>query len=148
MRKFMVNCSNYGKLILLVSVLVAAPILVVPFYPEDAKYIMAFLIPSIITFFLGVIICIATKSGKNDGNDSYWVQNGSVTVLFIWIFAFVVGAIPFVISHQLTFVQALFESVSGWTTTGLSVMDVAITRCLQGDFPQKQTVLGHITAWR
>ena len=34
---------------------------------------------------------------------------------------------PFFLSGQLKFVQALFESVSGWTTTGLSVMDVTQT---------------------
>jgi len=34
------------------------------------------------------------------------------------------GALPFILGRQLFIVQALFESVSGWTTTGLSTMDV------------------------
>lgn len=36
-------------------------------------------------------------------------------------------ALPFVLGGRLTFVQALFEAVIGWTTTGLSVMDVTVT---------------------
>ena len=37
------------------------------------------------------------------------------------------GSIPFVLGSQLAPVQALFEAVSGWTTTGLSTMDVGMT---------------------
>jgi trk system potassium uptake protein TrkH len=44
--------------------------------------------------------------------------------MFVWLFSFLVGAIPFVFTGQLNFVQALFESVSGWTTTGLTLLQV------------------------
>ena len=37
------------------------------------------------------------------------------------------GALPFVLSGLLNPIQAVFEAVSGWTTTGLSVMDVEAT---------------------
>ena len=51
----------------------------------------------------------------------------SLTVLFAWSWGVLIGALPFFISGQLTFVQSLFEAVSGWTTTGLSVVDVSQT---------------------
>jgi trk system potassium uptake protein TrkH len=35
-----------------------------------------------------------------------------------------VGCIPFLVTGKLNFTQALFESTSGWTTAGLSVLDV------------------------
>ncbi|MEA4831392.1 MAG: potassium transporter TrkG [Oscillospiraceae bacterium] len=55
------------------------------------------------------------------------MQRGSLTVLFAWGWGILIGSLPFVISGQLTFIQALFEAVSGWTTTGLSVMDISET---------------------
>ena len=44
--------------------------------------------------------------------------------MFAWCFAFFAGASPFIIGGQLSFLLAVFESVSGWTTTGLTVVDV------------------------
>jgi len=46
--------------------------------------------------------------------------------MLAWCFAFFAGAVPFMISGQLNFILALFESVSGWTTTGLTVVNVTV----------------------
>ena len=46
--------------------------------------------------------------------------------MLAWCFAFIAGAIPFMIGGQLNFHLAIFESVSGWTTTGLTVVDVTV----------------------
>lgn len=127
MAKKITNCSSYGKLMLFLSIIIAAPIFVVPFYPQDAKYIIFFLIPSVILVTIGIVICYATKNDIKEGNEFYGMENGSITVLLIWVTGFVAGAIPFVLSGELTFVQSLFEAVSGFTTTGLSVMDVTDT---------------------
>ena len=48
-------------------------------------------------------------------------------VVGAWILAIVFSAMPFVFSHQLNVTQAIFESVSGWTTTGLSVVNTEQT---------------------
>ncbi len=113
---------------LLVGVLVAAPLTVLPFYPGDIIYMLSFLIPAGGSMILGAILCLF---GKQDGDGRLeWrssIQRSSLTVLFAWFWGIFVGAVPFVISRQLTILQALFESVSGWTTTGLSVMDVTVT---------------------
>ena len=42
MKKFIYEEHSIGKLILLIGVLLAVPLLVLPFYPEDAVYIPAF----------------------------------------------------------------------------------------------------------
>lgn len=44
MKKFIYEERSIGKLILLIGVLLAVPLLVLPFYPEDAVYMPAFLI--------------------------------------------------------------------------------------------------------
>ena len=52
------------------------------------------------------------------------LPEGSVIVVLSWLVAIVVGTIPFMLIQGLNFTQAMFESTSGWTTTGLSVVDV------------------------
>ena len=45
------------------------------------------------------------------------IQEGGIVVLLSWITTLILSALPFVISGQLNFVQAMFEVVSGYTTT-------------------------------
>lgn len=119
--------SLFGKLVMLIGVLVGMPLMLLPFYPNERIYTLAFLVPMILSIGLGFGLCLFTKK-ESDGND--WrkqLQYSHVTVLMTWVYGFVAGAMPFVLSGQLTFVKALFESVSGWTTTGLSVVVVGDT---------------------
>lgn len=125
-RKFS-NRSNIGKLMLLIGILVAVPLVIVPFYPQDAVYTVSFIIPSLGSIILGSIVCLFRKRDDSTFEWRSSMQRSSLTVLFAWGWGVLVGAIPFVLSGQLTFVQALFEAVSGWTTTGLSVIDVTVT---------------------
>ena len=109
---------------LLIGILLAVPIAVVPFHIQDAKYIASFVIPSVSSVILGLAVCYFAP--QREERILEWqspLQKGSVPVLFAWCFAFLVGAIPFVIGGQLSFILALFESVSGWTTTGLTVVN-------------------------
>lgn len=110
---------------LLIGVLIAIPALVIPFFPDEIEHAPSFLIPAFISILLGLLICRfqVDKSGES-GEWQSPLQKGSLPVLFAWCFGILTGALPFVISGQLCFVHSLFESVSGWTTTGLSVADV------------------------
>lgn len=113
---------------LLVGILVAIPLTVLPFYPGDASYTLSFLLPAGGSFFLGAAFCLFGMRDCDSGFE--WrssMQRSSLTVLFAWLWGIFIGAAPFIISGRLTALQALFESVSGWTTTGLSVMDVTVT---------------------
>lgn len=125
---FKLNIYNdYGKLIILIGILILVPLVSLLFYIEDIVYCKAFIIPSLFSFILGIIICAISKKNDFTSINYYNSYSAGITVLFAWTYGFILGAIPFVLSNQLSFTQALFESVSGWTTTGLSVMDVSIT---------------------
>ncbi|MCU0612304.1 MAG: TrkH family potassium uptake protein, partial [Candidatus Eisenbacteria bacterium] len=52
------------------------------------------------------------------------IQEGGVVVLLGWTTVIVFSAWPLMWAAGLSFSRAVFESVSGWTTTGLSVVDV------------------------
>lgn len=128
MKKVLNECSTIGELMILIGSFVAASLVILPWYPEDTIYIMPFLIPGGGSIILGLLLCFFGK--KENEYPSSWrssVQRSSLTVLFAWIWGVIIGAAPFVMGGQLTVVQALFEAVSGWTTTGLSAMDVSIT---------------------
>ncbi|MDR1532396.1 MAG: TrkH family potassium uptake protein [Clostridiales bacterium] len=115
----------YGRLTLLIGLLNFAPLCVLPFYAEEAKYAYGFIVPGVIVTAAGVAVCRLAKPPEEKITE--WqspMQQGSLPVLFAWCLAFLTGAVPFVITGQLDFVHALFESVSGWTTTGLSLVDV------------------------
>lgn len=125
MRKYIRRGSVYGKLTLLIGTLLAVPLLVIPFYPEEIEYAASFVMPSLSTILLGFAACRIMPRSKNEiGEWQSPLQRGSLPVLFAWCYGFLAGALPFVFSGQLSFIHALFESVSGWTTTGLTVVDV------------------------
>lgn len=109
---------------LLVGMLLAVPTVTTLYYPEDARYVSAFLIPSIVSVVIGFLVCSIPQ--MNDEKTAEWqspLQKGSSPVLFAWCFAFLVGAVPFILGKQLPPLHALFESVSGWTTTGMTLVN-------------------------
>lgn len=116
--------SNCGKMMILIGLLVGVPMIVPFFYTENIECIASFAFPSVFSILLGIIVCRFIKSGRSSNND----DDGSLTVLFTWFWGITMGALPFIIGGILSPVKAFFESVSGWTTTGLSVIeDVSVT---------------------
>jgi trk system potassium uptake protein TrkH len=125
LRQYLSAGSIYGRLITLVGLLLLGPLVVLPANLEELNYAPAFLVPGASCIVVGMAISIITYRRLNkDFEYQVPVQRGSLPVMFVWLFSFVVGAIPFLYTGQLNFVQALFESVSGWTTTGLTLLQV------------------------
>ena len=121
--------SVIGKLMILIGLFVAAPLIILPWYPQESAYVWEFLIPGGGSLLLGVLICLmkARHPGPSSVGWRSSVGRSSLTVLFAWSWGVLIGALPFILGHKLTVVQALFEAVSGWTTTGLSAIDVSRT---------------------
>lgn len=116
--------NYYGQFLILIGMLLLVPLITIIFYPEDIHQAYAFLIPGLSAIALGAGICYWHSQRAFSHNWKSSIHEGSLTVLYAWLVGIVLGALPFVMSGQLTFVQGLFEAVSGWTTTGLSVVDV------------------------
>ncbi len=73
---------------------------------------------------IGYLICFALvkKFGKVRSG-KFNAREGFVTVAFSWILLGAFGAIPFFITGEIpNYVDALFETVSGFTTTGSSIL--------------------------
>lgn len=113
-----------GTMTIGVGFMLLIPLIILVFYTNEINQIFNFLIPSAVSIILGFLLRNFNKSKKDQ---SLTIQEGGVIVILTWINAVVLSALPFILSGQLNFTQAIFESVSGWTTTGLSVVDVTKT---------------------
>ncbi len=120
-----ISLNNYGKLAVLTGLILLMPLGCLIFYPEDIEYAHCFLIPGFSAIFIGILICKFGKPFEASRFYSVTLRNSTLIVLFSWAFSCVMGALPFVLSGQLNFLQALFESVSGYTGAGLTVIDIA-----------------------
>jgi trk system potassium uptake protein TrkH len=73
---------------------------------------------AVVFFVLGKILTI--KKPKNNG---FYAREGFVTVALSWVVMGILGAVPFVISREIPRIEdAVFEIVSGFTTTGASIL--------------------------
>lgn len=103
----------------------AVPCITALVYQERSGY--AFLLVMLCSALAGFLL-----TRKKPHNTVIYAREGFVTVALSWIVMSFIGAMPFVISGEIPrFVDALFESVSGFTTTGASILaDVeALSRC-------------------
>ncbi len=123
----LLSLNNYAKLSFLSAAIAVFPLIVLPFYPREWVYAKDFLIPGAFALLTGILFSIVGKPYTPSRFYTVTQRKSTMLVLFAWIFNFFIGALPFVFSGQLPFLRALFESVSGFTTCGLSTMDVSIT---------------------
>ena len=107
-----------GSLALVESALLLATCLIPLIYGEnDAHY---FLIASLISLaFSGTALLIGKNPPSNIGK-----REGSVIVTFTWLIFTVIGLLPFWMSGSIPlFEDAFFETISGFTTTGASILN-------------------------
>ena len=94
------------------------PLAVSIYYKEGLKFSMAYIIPIIILCILSYFL-----SDKTPENQSFFSKEGLVIVSLSWLLISFFGALPFIISGSIpNMVDAFFESVSGFTTTGASIL--------------------------
>lgn len=113
--------SALGYLLAIAACVSLSPLLVLPFYPAEAPLAVHFLIPALALASLGAILA---RVGGRSGSRHLTERDGSVVVTVGWLLAAAAGAWPFAAISGLSFSQSFFESMSGWTTTGLSMVDV------------------------
>lgn len=113
-----------GKFMMLCGLLCAVPMVTACFYPTLPKELEAFALPAGISLLAGLFSCWKGAAQDQEEPRPQLIQKGGFFVLFAWLYGIFIGALPFVLAGRLNWIQSLFESVSGWTTTGLSVLDV------------------------
>lgn len=105
-----------GWVLTIESLFLFLPCIVALVYQEQQGY--AFLAVAVIGTLLGFLI-----TRKKPKNNVFFTKEGFVIVALAWILLSIVGAIPFVLNGDIpSFTDALFETISGFTTTGASIL--------------------------
>ncbi|HRW91702.1 MAG TPA: TrkH family potassium uptake protein [Thermotogota bacterium] len=121
--KYQTICKRLGWLFLMFSGILLFPLFLCFFFPEEWKNSWPFLASSLLSFSTGLLLWVPFQKASKE--NQLTVQEGAIIVLFTWMGAIFFSALPFLFSQTLSFSHAIFESTSGWTTTGLTLVDVS-----------------------
>ena len=104
-----------GRILLTEAALLVLPLLVTVLYGESP---VPFLIPILL-----LALCGGAMGWKKPKSTALYARDGLAVVALAWICMSLFGALPFVLSGDIpNYVDAFFETVSGFTTTGSSIL--------------------------
>ncbi len=107
-----------GRLLLVEAALFAIPMAVALIYHEETT-LFAFAVPMAV----GVIGAVVIRLLPVNRSKAVYPKEGMVIVALAWIVLSALGALPFTISGAIpSYLDSLFETVSGFTTTGASIL--------------------------
>ena len=107
-----------GRILILEAGLMILPLIISFLYNENAKYKIAYGTVILMLLATGFLL-----SAKTPEETSIQGREGYIIVSLSWILMSMFGALPFVITKEIpSFIDAFFEIVSGFTTTGSSII--------------------------
>ncbi len=93
-------------------------------FTHEPEAIRAFRICTPVTAIVGLLLMVCIKNHTV----KFRAREGYLVVALCWLVASVAGAVPYCISgHAASFVDALFESTAGFTTTGCTSIQAEYT---------------------
>lgn len=105
-----------GRLLMFEGLLMLLPVGVGLFYRENT--VLSYLITAVSLILFGLLLSLIRAKNK-----AIFSKEGLVTVALGWVILSIGGAIPFYITREIpSFIDAFFETVSGFTTTGSSIL--------------------------
>ena len=106
-----------GLLVIIEAAFMAVPLVTSLVYGDGDT--MAFVVSILVTASVGALMTFGVRPGRRDMGK----REGFLLTASVWVFFSVFGMIPFLICRTpLTLSDAFFEAMSGFTTTGASVM--------------------------
>lgn len=109
---------NVGKALLVSALFMFLSLIVSIAYGRDAAF-GPLLISFIITLLVGSFPFIFVK-----GIQTLSLKDGFMTIVLSWLLSFIFGMLPYVLyGGEFTLINAWFESVSGFTTTGSTILN-------------------------
>ena len=117
--KINIVLKTIGLLLMVFSLTQIPPILIDFIYREGELF--SFLISFVLTFIGGYLVWFFNRNTTQD----FRIREGILIVVCFWVVLSLFGTLPFLLTDSikdLTFASALFESMSGLTTTGATVL--------------------------
>lgn len=102
------------------------PAIVALIYSEPTGWY--FVILSVVSLLIGLVV-----TRFKPKRYTFFARDGFVAVALSWIMLSIIGALPFYLSGEIeNFVDAVFETVSGFTTTGASILPYVedLSKCM------------------
>jgi trk system potassium uptake protein TrkH len=114
-KKYIINII--GTLLLLESIFMIAPLVVSIIYQEKVAVYIA--LSAAITLISGGILWFKTRNASQEIEQ----REGFIIVTVIWVVYSIFGALPYFLSGYIpSFTDAFFETISGFTTTGATIL--------------------------
>ena len=115
---------NYGSIRYIIgcilkveALLMLLPMAVAVIYRERSG--LAFVVCALLCLGIGTLLSL-----KKPKKATYYAKEGYISVALGWIVMSIMGCLPFVFSGEIpSFIDAVFEIISGFTTTGVSAKD-------------------------
>ena len=105
-----------GHIVRVEGILMIPPLVCSLIYGESSW--TSFLLPMFLCIGFGTVLTV-----KKPEKTQIFAREGFVSVSLSWVIMSMIGAVPFVMSGEISsYVDALFETVSGFTTTGASIL--------------------------
>ena len=106
-----------GLMLMVFSTSMLVPIIFATIYQENT--LPMFFLAFTITMIVGFLSWLPARNMKGEIR----IRDGFIITVLFWLVLSTFGALPFALSHEtnLSFIDALFESISGLTTTGATV---------------------------
>lgn len=121
LRGYPLILSYLGMFSILIGIIMLVPLVMVAFYHEEVNQIKYFLPPAGVLILFGLISRIIFKGYVKERLERH---QDAILVVLLWILAIFASAIPFMLTGTYNLAQAVFETSSGYSTTGLTVVDV------------------------
>ena len=110
-----------GVVLMLIGGIILLPLAALPAFWDEVSMARYFTVPGVAAVFAGYVMYLPIK-----GREALRLtgHQDALIVVLSWVLAIVFCAVPFMMTGNYDFTQAVFECTSGWSTTGLSVVDV------------------------
>ena len=109
--------ANVGKALLVSALFMLLSCGVSIFYGLDSSF-APLLLSFIITFSVGIFPLIFVRD-----TPALRMHEAFVTIVLSWLLSFLLGMLPYVLwGGEFSVINAWFESVSGYTTTGATIL--------------------------
>ncbi|UUX93433.1 TrkH family potassium uptake protein [Methanoplanus endosymbiosus] len=116
LEQFSIIADDLGTVFRFLSVGTIFPLLIALYYQEWDMLVPMALVP-VALFILGTVL-LHFPENKREAK----VSQALFSVAFIWLVCAFIGAIPFSLGIDMPYLDAVFESMSGWTDTGITML--------------------------
>jgi trk system potassium uptake protein TrkH len=107
-----------GRIFRYSATIFLVPLLIALIYREPFIHVAAFAVSGFALFLSGLLLNVVKPS-----RTAFSAREGYVITVLVWLFLSLFGSLPFIITGEIPrFVDAFFETSSGFTTTGSSIL--------------------------